>query len=148
MAKDKDGKFFESLLPEEGKSICKQENCNHKTVKFSAMCAKHHFEMVKNKQCPWNVSKDGTKVIIDEVSALEVLSKEPKDKTICKYICLDCKHVGWTSIHKGCRKCKSHNLITEEKRRYPEVPTLEVVSKEPMDKTICKYICLDCKHIG
>jgi hypothetical protein len=48
-----DTDFFASLFPEEGPSKCKNENCEHLSVKNSVLCATHHFEMVKNKPCPW-----------------------------------------------------------------------------------------------
>lgn len=52
---EKDKKYFYSLLPETGPFFCKHENCNHLTVNYSAMCAKHHFEMILNKPCTFTV---------------------------------------------------------------------------------------------
>jgi hypothetical protein len=60
---ERDKEYFYSLLPEKGPELCKKNNCNHKRVSLSVMCAKHHFEMVKNKPCPWNVSEDGSTII-------------------------------------------------------------------------------------
>jgi hypothetical protein len=47
-------RFFISLFPEEGPSICAHEGCTRKTVYNSVMCAKHHYEMIKKKPCPWD----------------------------------------------------------------------------------------------
>jgi hypothetical protein len=48
-----DMEFFNSLFPEEGSEICRHEDCRRRTIKNSVMCAKHHFEMIKQKPCPW-----------------------------------------------------------------------------------------------
>ena len=56
----KELKFFKSLLPEVGPAICAHSDCSHKTVKLSMMCAIHHFEIIKNKPCPWNISQIGS----------------------------------------------------------------------------------------
>lgn len=59
----KEEKYFFSLLPEEASKTCRYTSCKHKAVKFSLLCAKHHFEMVTKLPCPWVVSEDGLKVI-------------------------------------------------------------------------------------
>ena len=59
----KEKKYFFTLLPEEGPRECRYSNCNHNTVKYSLLCAKHHFEMVTKLPCPWVVSEDGVQVI-------------------------------------------------------------------------------------
>jgi hypothetical protein len=51
MSSDKE--FYLSLFPEDGPSTCKHENCKSKAVSLSVMCAKHHFEMVMKKPCPF-----------------------------------------------------------------------------------------------
>jgi hypothetical protein len=48
-----DLEFYLSLFPEDGPSSCRSENCASQTVHFSVMCAKHHFEMVMKKPCPF-----------------------------------------------------------------------------------------------
>jgi hypothetical protein len=48
-----DKEFYLSLFPEDGPSTCQYDNCARKAVQFSVMCAKHHFEMVMKKPCPF-----------------------------------------------------------------------------------------------
>lgn len=52
-AMNSDREFYLSLFPEDGTSSCQRENCTTKTIRFSVMCAKHHFEMVLKKPCPF-----------------------------------------------------------------------------------------------
>jgi hypothetical protein len=33
---------------------------------------------------------------------------------IRKYLCLDCEHIGWTRLSKGCKECQSHNLSADQ----------------------------------
>jgi hypothetical protein len=48
-----DLEFYLSLFPEDGLSACQYENCTSRAVRFSVMCAKHHFEIVMKKPCPF-----------------------------------------------------------------------------------------------
>lgn len=63
LIKDNDGRqhwysrsdieFFNSLFPESKPEICKHEGCHRSQIDLSVLCARHHFEMIKKKPCPW-----------------------------------------------------------------------------------------------
>ncbi|MBI2873836.1 MAG: hypothetical protein HYY09_01995 [Firmicutes bacterium] len=55
-------RFYASLFPEEGPATCSSEGCGRKTVKYSVLCAKHHYEMIERASCPW----DGPPQLTDE----------------------------------------------------------------------------------
>lgn len=48
-----DLEFFESLGPERERTTCRREGCSQGAVAFSAFCARHHFESIKKKPCPF-----------------------------------------------------------------------------------------------
>jgi len=54
LLKSHNRRFFISLFPEEGPESCKHENCDRKRIRNSVMCAKHHYEMILKKPCPWD----------------------------------------------------------------------------------------------
>jgi len=64
--------FYLSLFPEDGNSTCRHENCTRKHIKLSVMCAKHHFEMIMKRPCPWDDIPDETKA-----STAETVPDEP-----------------------------------------------------------------------
>jgi hypothetical protein len=50
---ERDFTFFQELGPEVGPTTCRKEDCARLTVGFSVMCRQHHFEMVRQKPCPF-----------------------------------------------------------------------------------------------
>ena len=48
-----DLEFFDSLGPEREGTACRREGCSQGAVAFSAFCARHHFESIKKKPCPF-----------------------------------------------------------------------------------------------
>lgn len=48
-----DREFFESLGEERSGTHCRASNCSRGAVGFSAFCARHHFESVKRRPCPF-----------------------------------------------------------------------------------------------
>ena len=48
-----DEKFYESLGPELGPELCKREGCGRKRIALSVLCRCHHFEVVRQKPCPF-----------------------------------------------------------------------------------------------
>lgn len=48
-----DREFFDSLGHEREGTRCRREGCSRGAVLFSAFCARHHFENIKNKLCPF-----------------------------------------------------------------------------------------------
>lgn len=48
-----DEKFYESLGPETEREMCRHEGCERHAISLSAMCRRHHFEMVRKKPCPF-----------------------------------------------------------------------------------------------
>jgi hypothetical protein len=51
-----DKRFFNGLFPEAGPEVCREEGCTRLRIRHSVLCAKHHFEMIKEKHCPWDAS--------------------------------------------------------------------------------------------
>jgi hypothetical protein len=49
---ESDRQFFESLGPEDPSRRCRQPGCPRGTVKFSVLCAAHHFEDLRGKPYP------------------------------------------------------------------------------------------------
>lgn len=48
-----DREFFDSLGPEREGTTCRRDDCSRGAVTFSAFCARHHFENIKKKPCPF-----------------------------------------------------------------------------------------------
>lgn len=48
-----DFEFFDSLGHEREGTTCRREECQRGTVVFSVFCARHHFENIKKKPCPF-----------------------------------------------------------------------------------------------
>ena len=48
-----DFEFFDSLGHEREGTTCRREECPRGTVVFSMFCARHHFENIKKKPCPF-----------------------------------------------------------------------------------------------
>jgi hypothetical protein len=48
-----DREFYDSLGPEREGTTCRREGCSRGPVKFSPLCAAHHFESIKRKPCPF-----------------------------------------------------------------------------------------------
>lgn len=46
---ESDRQFFESLGPEDPSQRCKRDGCRHGTIKYSVLCAAHHFEQIRGK---------------------------------------------------------------------------------------------------
>ena len=46
-----DQEFYEQLGSEDGIEECRKEDCARKRIKYSVMCRKHHFEMVRRREC-------------------------------------------------------------------------------------------------
>jgi len=47
-------RFWEALLGQEkGAELCRYEGCKHKRIRMSVFCARHHFEQIKGKPCPY-----------------------------------------------------------------------------------------------
>ena len=49
---ESDRQFFESLGPEDRSRRCKRDGCAGGMVKYSVLCAAHHFEQVRGKPYP------------------------------------------------------------------------------------------------
>lgn len=49
-----DRKFYDDLGEERPDQPCKVEGCTRGSVNYSVRCRTHHFEMVKNKPCPFD----------------------------------------------------------------------------------------------
>jgi hypothetical protein len=50
----KDRKFYEQLGPEDLTRPCKHDGCCRGSVRFSVLCKRHHFEMIKHRDCPFD----------------------------------------------------------------------------------------------
>lgn len=48
-----DREFYDTLGPEQEGTTCRRDGCERGTVKFSPLCAAHHFESIKKKPCPF-----------------------------------------------------------------------------------------------
>lgn len=48
-----DREFFDSLGPERAGTTCRRDDCSRGAVTLSAFCARHHFENLKKKPCPF-----------------------------------------------------------------------------------------------
>jgi len=48
-----DREFFDSLGVERPDTHCRAPGCTRGVVEFSAFCARHHFESVKKRTCPF-----------------------------------------------------------------------------------------------
>ena len=46
---ESDRQFYESLGPEESGTECKRDGCTRGRVKYSVLCARHHFEQLRGK---------------------------------------------------------------------------------------------------
>jgi len=49
-----DLEFYEKLGPEDLTRPCKREGCNRGAIRNSVMCKRHHFEMIKHRNCPFD----------------------------------------------------------------------------------------------
>jgi hypothetical protein len=52
LTEESDRQFFESLGPEDPSRQCKRAGCGGGTIKYSVLCAAHHFEQVRGKPYP------------------------------------------------------------------------------------------------
>ena len=46
--------FYEQLGPEDLARPCKHDGCKRGSVRFSVLCKRHHFEMIKHRECPFD----------------------------------------------------------------------------------------------
>ena len=46
-----DQEFYEQLGDGVEEDVCQQEGCGDKRIRYSVMCRKHHFEMVRRREC-------------------------------------------------------------------------------------------------
>ncbi|HLQ25351.1 MAG TPA: SMI1/KNR4 family protein [Acidiferrobacterales bacterium] len=51
---DKD--FWDRLGPEQGPEPCRSPGCNRKRIELSVMCRRHHYEMMRGRECPFGVN--------------------------------------------------------------------------------------------
>ncbi|MDI7258601.1 MAG: zinc ribbon domain-containing protein [Thermodesulfobacteriota bacterium] len=124
-----DIEFFISLFPEEGPLICKYNNCNNLAVRNSAMCAKHHFEMVKHKCCPWEDRSKKTKSSYDS-TVMNMISS-------ALIACPSCQTSN-PSAAKFCQSCGTPMLM----------PTLICPHCNTSNPQTAKY-CINCgKHLA
>ena len=49
-----DLEFYEKLGPEDLDRPCKRDGCSRGVVRFSVLCKRHHFEMIKHRECPFD----------------------------------------------------------------------------------------------
>jgi hypothetical protein len=49
-----DREFYEKLGPEDPSRPCRRDGCDRGAIPLSVMCRRHHFEMVKRRDCPFN----------------------------------------------------------------------------------------------
>ena len=49
-----DQDFYDQLGSESETEKCKKENCDRGKINASVFCKVHHFEMIKQKPCPFN----------------------------------------------------------------------------------------------
>lgn len=73
---DYNKKFYAGLFPELGPEKCRHEKCGRMTTALSIFCAKHHYENIVKKPCPWsgppNLSEDERKALErEEISRAE-----------------------------------------------------------------------------
>lgn len=47
-----DAVFLESLGDEIGPELCQRPGCGRQRIPYSVMCRRHHFEMLKHRECP------------------------------------------------------------------------------------------------
>jgi len=47
-----DRQFYEQLGPEDLSRPCKKEGCQRGAIRNSVLCKRHHFEMIKRRDCP------------------------------------------------------------------------------------------------
>lgn len=45
-----DASFFQSLGDEVGPELCRRTGCDRLRIRYSVLCRRHHFEMVKNRE--------------------------------------------------------------------------------------------------
>ena len=48
-----DLEFYDRLGPEDSSRLCQHDGCNRGAVRFSVFCKRHHFEMMKHRECPF-----------------------------------------------------------------------------------------------
>lgn len=48
-----DLEFYDKLGPEDLQRRCKHEGCGRGVVRFSVFCKRHHFEMIRHRECPF-----------------------------------------------------------------------------------------------
>lgn len=49
-----DKNFYDCLGAERANTLCKKPTCQRGAITSSVFCRVHHFEMIKNKPCPFN----------------------------------------------------------------------------------------------
>ena len=49
-----DREFYEQMGEERPRTSCRKADCDRGTVNLSALCKKHHFEMVRGRACPFS----------------------------------------------------------------------------------------------
>jgi len=49
-----DREFYSKLGPEDPSRPCKHEGCSRGAIRNSVMCRRHHFEMIKRRDCPFD----------------------------------------------------------------------------------------------
>ena len=49
-----DLEFYDKLGPEDSAKPCRHNGCIRGTVRFSVLCKRHHFEMIKHRECPFD----------------------------------------------------------------------------------------------
>ena len=49
-----DLEFYDKLGPEDLSRPCKHGGCNRGAVRFSVLCKRHHFEMIRHCECPFD----------------------------------------------------------------------------------------------
>jgi hypothetical protein len=73
--------FFRRLGPEEGPNTCKKVGCNHKSIKNSVLCRRHHFEMIKGKTCNFSEDDYRNTDISPEGGAIDIACIRPPSKS-------------------------------------------------------------------
>jgi hypothetical protein len=48
-----DREFFQLLGPEDSTMRCKSDGCSRGRIKYSVLCAAHHFEQLRKRPCPF-----------------------------------------------------------------------------------------------
>jgi hypothetical protein len=49
-----DAEFYDKLGAEDLTRPCKHDGCSRGAVRFSVLCRRHHFEMIKHRECPFD----------------------------------------------------------------------------------------------